>query len=608
MASRTQLFKMLPWTGGINTSLDASMIPPNQLTIADHVIFDTRVSKKTRDGINFNWDSLTSGATSVVGQHDFWFGATTKTQKKVAVFSDGKVYSYTSSGTATQLTVNGKAWTGTLTSACLITFNNKCFIAVSGAGNQMKYWDGTNNVEDAFGTYQYITSVSRASSTTTKTLIFNTTFPGANGSTVIVAGAGNSTYNGTFTVTGLSTTSVTNDTITYTSTTLSEGTTADTAISIAAPAPLASFLREHLGRIFCNDKTTPDRLHYCQTGDNTLWNGYGDSGALDIFVGDGDPIGLNGITPTFKGELFVGKQTKLYRLEGYAPEEFFVSKVSDSIGFASHSSIASIDQDDVYFVSLKGVHSLVATQAYGDFSSSYVSADIQKTFNDSFNKSRLANVWGAYNPNINSVTFTFSSVSSSSNDSIYLYNIPTKAWYTWSGISCQSLIVANDSDKYRFYIGSNTGRIAKTFNGTFYDVSAAGVNTAITYHLTTGQIFLDDNPYNLKTIRRLTLFYRPTGTYNLVVNLTVDNHIVNSENSLNFSDTTSVALVGSTFITGSSLVGYTVNMSPYTKTVDGVGRCIQLDIRQTQTNASVELQGFAIEYDSLGPVAETFLS
>ena len=45
MPARTQLFQLLPWIGGVNTSQDDSLIPPNQLVRADNCIFDTKGSR-----------------------------------------------------------------------------------------------------------------------------------------------------------------------------------------------------------------------------------------------------------------------------------------------------------------------------------------------------------------------------------------------------------------------------------------------------------------------------------------------------------------------------------------------------------------------------------
>lgn len=628
MPAQTRTLTVLPWVGGLNTSQDASMIPANQLQTCDNIIMDTRGSKKKRDGVKFNWDNGTTGTDSVIGLHDFWYGTSSKAQRQVSVLSNRKIYSY-NAGTRTELTVDGTAWSGTLTSCSMITFGNKVFIAVSGSNNVVKYWDGSNNVQDLYANYNNV-SLKRSSTTTTRTLVFSAAFGNGDpaaivGSTVVVA-AGPASYNGTFTVASLATTTVANDTITYVAgSSVTEGLTTDTSFQVGKPGPQCSILREHLGRIFGNDKTNLDRLHYSQTYDPFQWLGVGDSGARDIGTGDGDPSGITGITPTFKGNIFVGKKTKLYRCGGDPSGfQFFIEPVSTSIGFSSHNSIAPIDEDDVYFVSQKGVHSLATTQAYGDFDlSKYVSSDIQRTFNESFAPSRLTNTWGVYLPNINSVAFTFTSLGASTNDSLYLYHVPSKSWYTWSGISCESIIVSNDSDKRRFYIGSATNRVAKTFNGTNYDISAAGVNTAVSYHIKTGVIFPDANqsvtqagytPPNgdalsvTKGFKRLIMYYKPSGTYSLTVTVKVDNFSIPATNSLVFSDTSTGDLVGTTFITGTSIVGYESVMSAYSRVIDGYGKGVTIEITQSGVDQTVEIQGFGIEYEVAGMVPEVFLS
>jgi hypothetical protein len=616
MPSRTQLFMQLPWIGGVNTSIDEAMIPANQLTVADNVVFDTRGSRKKRPGITYNWDSGSDTSNSLLAIHDYWFGTTSKTQRRVAVHSDGKVYSYDSSGTRTQLTDIGAAWIGTLTSASMITFNNKCFIGVSGTTNAVKYWDGSGNLQDWFSAYP-VSTISRSSSGTTRTIIMNAAFPGAALSTVVISGMGNASYNGTFTVATVTTTAVANDTITFTGTgALTESTTAATAGTLGQPGPAASFMREHLGRIFCNDKSNTDLLHYCETGNHTKWLGWGDSGAFPIGEGDGDPLGLTGIFPTFQGDTFVGKQTKLYRLTGNSPDFINIQLISDGIGVESHNSIAAIDQDDVMWVSSKGVHSLSASNNYGDFSSSYVSVDIQKTFNDSFDRSRLRFVQAAYLPQINSIAFAvtenspkgLSLTTTSVNNAIWLYNINIKAWYRWSDIPCQALAVVNDTDKRRFYIGTHTGRIAKTFTDNLYDISSGGVNTAIAFRLVTGQLFVDSNPYTVKGFKRFILFYKPHGTHNINVNVRIDNFALDSSNSLSFNAIGSSAVLGTTFTLGQSVLGYDVVLGPYAQSIDGIGRGCKIEITELGINEDVEIQGFALEYELNGTGQEVVLN
>src|SRR5690606_5211037 len=110
-------------------------------------------------------------------------------------------------------------------------------------------------------------------------------------------------------------------------------------IDLAGSPPEASFLREYLGRVWCNDKNDKDRLHYSTPGNEEEWGGVGDSGAIDIGIGDGDPEGITNAF-VFKGVLFVAKRTKLYKILGDTPETFHVVLVSDGIGCVSPSYAA----------------------------------------------------------------------------------------------------------------------------------------------------------------------------------------------------------------------------------------------------------------------------
>jgi hypothetical protein len=611
MAQRTQLFQMLPWSGGVNTSIDEALIPANQLTVADNVVFDTRGSKRIRDGINLNYDNQTARSANVIGIHDYWYGDTTKTQKRVFVTSDRKVYSEVD-GLVTELTVGGEAWTGTLTTCSMLTFNNLVFIAVDGAANVMKQWSGSGNVSDVSSATGY-TTVSRSSSGTTKTLKLSATVTADVGMRFVVSGVGGSGYNGTWTLA-----SVAGDTITFVSDTAStEGTTADTGGSIGLTAPLASILREHQGRIFCNDKSRPDRLHYSAVADHTTWGGTGDSGAIDIGVGDGDPEGLTGISPTFKGTLFVGKRSKLYRISGYEPESWQVETVSSGVGVVSHNSFAAVDQDDLFFVSEKGVHSIQATQSYGDFASVFVSTDIQRTFNDEWSRSRLKYVQAGYVDSLNCVAFAVTETSgtgrvntdTTENNAIWLYNIPFKAWFRWPDISCQALTVCNDADRKRLYLGTSEGRLSKTMVDDFYDTDTAGDQAAVRMRLVSGLVFVDESPYTVKGFKRFVLYYRPTGTHNITCQLKIDNFTLDAVNTMSFSETGSSALLGPTgsFTLGVDTLGYSAVLGPSTRHTDGYGRGVRVTIESNSVGADVEIQGFGIEYEPAGSSPETFI-
>lgn len=513
MPLRTKLFSLFPWVGGVNTALDPSTIPSNQLIQADDVIFGTRGSRRKREGINHAWDSASNGSTSLIGLHDFWFGATTKSQRLVAIASDKAAYSYT---TGTRATISGgTAWASTITNVSMATMNNLCVIAVDGTGNIMKKWSGSGNIADLLGT-----------------------------------------------------------------------------------PPVASICREYRGRLWTNDKTNCDRLHYSTIANCEEWNGVGDSGAIDIGVGDGDPDGITAIFPGFKDTLFVAKRTKLYRIDGDTPENFSVRLVSNGVGCVSHNSCATVDQDDIVFMSERGIHSLMATANFGDFEGAYLSADIQTTFNENFKKSRRKYTWAAYLSEINSVAFavTDTDYSDTVNKAIWLYNLPLKSWYRWPNIVCQSLIVANDSDRKRFYFGTATTRVSQALAGTNYDTLASAAFGAVEgFTLKTGVIFPEEDPFTVKYFKRFVLYYKPIGTNTVTVNLRIDNA---PTQSVAYQEETSGDLLGTTFILGASVLGSSHTMQPYTRSIDGAGRGIQVTIVEDGIDGPLEIQGFGLEYES----------
>jgi hypothetical protein len=57
MPSRTLKFTKIPWTGGINTSVDQGVVSDNDLTVADNVVFSSTSARVKREG-NERFDAL----------------------------------------------------------------------------------------------------------------------------------------------------------------------------------------------------------------------------------------------------------------------------------------------------------------------------------------------------------------------------------------------------------------------------------------------------------------------------------------------------------------------------------------------------------------------
>lgn len=354
-------------------------------------------------------------------------------------------------------------------------------------------------------------------------------------------------------------------------------------------APDASLMTSHLSRLWCNDKSDPHRLHYSTTGNDEEWNGVGDSGAIDVFPGDGDPVGITNIF-TYKGVLMVQKKNSIYRLTGDTPETFRLDAVSKGLGAEAPMAV-NVDQDDVVFVSRRGFHSAQATIQFGDISSKFLSAKIQNTFN-TWQASRLQFVQGAWVPELNSLAFAVTA-SGSTNNEVWLYNVEVQAWYRWPSISCQALSTRLFGNQTKLVFGTTDGRIIQAQNGDFEDFSG----TAYPYKVRTGRIYPGGNPNSTKAFKRVGFVYKPIGDFSFSVRVKIDN---GATQALTFSQESTTEKLGVDFILGQSVLGFDSVLSPYLNSIDGYGRGLTLELDQTSLDQQVEIYGFIIEYEEEG--------
>jgi len=367
--------------------------------------------------------------------------------------------------------------------------------------------------------------------------------------------------------------------------------------ALGGSPPDFSIMAEHLDRLWTNDKANPDRLHYSSPGNPEEWNGVGDSAAIDIGVGDGSSEPITGIFKTFKGVLHVAKGSKLYRVRGDAPENFTVELVTAGLGVVSHSSIVPVDQDDLVFASKKGFHSLAATANFGDMESKFLSRQIRPHF-QSWAQGRLKFIQGAYIPELNSVAFSVSEETDSTQSNIWLLNVELGAWYRWPSVSCEALASALISNVNTLVLGTTDGRIIKTQNGTFTDFGSTGTS----YRIKTGRIYPDGNPQTLKAFKSVSFFFKPLGAFTFTLQAQVDGGAIQSQS---FSETVGGDALGVDFLLGSSILGSDWPLGPYTVPIDGVGRGITLDVVQSSTGEQVEIYGYAIGYEPIGVAQET---
>jgi hypothetical protein len=607
MARRTQTFQLLPWEGGLNSSVDAGMLPQGDLTIADNIVYTTNGAKVKRQGFDY-LDAL----------------------------SDPPAITHrASSGTTRTLTFASALRPAGPTIDKLVP-GESITITTTASGNEPDYYDGTVTILTVVGSTITYTgtggslneattatstlSIARATSTIAIHDYWRTTISNAKEQLLFAAtnvpqfftydGSGRRTYltdSGTAYTAAATVinTCVLNDRLIIAVNTIGDKPkkyrpeTNAAVQDLGGTPPDFSLMRVHQQRLWTNDKVNKDRLHYSSTANPEEWNGDGDSAYLLVEPGDGDAEGITAIFSPFKGSLFVTKGRKTYQVVGDSPENYQILAVTDGMGAVSHKSVEAVDLDDVVYMSKKGIHSLAATASYGDFSASFVSQKIQPTF-DSFNQSRLKYVQSAYIPDLNSIAFGVTASSSeSANNDLYLYNILVKQWYRWPDVSCQAVARYIDStSKTKLLLGTNNGKIISTQNGEYTDFSTSGIG----YRIKTGSLYPGGDIASIKAFKKLSFVYKPIGNFTFTVNFKIDNYPVQS---LSFGQVSGLDILGTTFVLGSSVLGSSAILSTYTLPVDGYGRGCSIEITQSGTDESIAIYGVIIEYEPADLSQET---
>lgn len=586
MPRRTQIYQQLPWIGGINTSVEAGVLPPQDLTICDNVQLLSSGIKTKREGFSYFNESTT--AAPIIHIKDYWrFTGSAQAQQIVAVTSTPAVYTYTSGGTRSTASAQASTFTVTIASPAVFTVASTAnyFVGMplrftttgalpTGLSTSTTYYvsevtsgtdfkitatlNGTTNITTTgtqSGTHSlssvttFATSAARANSVSMneKLILF---FDGANNKPRV--------WNGT---------------IMY---------------DLVSNAPDASFGTVFLSRVWTNDKNYPDRVHYSATGSITDWQGASDSGALDIRPGDGDSEGITAIF-AFKGRLFVAKRNRLYQVLGDSPENFQVLDVSSGLGVENQAAVAAVDQNDVLYMSNKGFHSVGTTSSYGDFQAQFLSAKIQPSFND-WELSRAKYTQAAYIPTLNSVVFSIAETATNAQDNLWLYNTQVKEWYRWPNVDAQALAPVLLSGKLVLFIGTSTGKIIRAQNGTKTDFGS----TAIQYQVKTGTLYPDQNPIGTKGFKKLTLFFKPKSSYSFIARVKIDGF---QEQIVGFSGTALGDRLGTNFVLGASVLGTDLPFVPHSIAIDGYGHGVTIDISQSGTGEDVDIYGFALEYE-----------
>jgi hypothetical protein len=222
----------------------------------------------------------------------------------------------------------------------------------------------------------------------------------------------------------------------------------------------------HPPRVWGGAKATSTSLNQAPRGSVTgihqdrLWIGNLDSnGSRLIGSGVGDPFAwslgrtfpqdpisltldtddqddITAITPTPQGDLIVFKTNSTHRYAGlirHPPpggrQEFVRSVVSKKIGCASSATVEQAG-DDILWMSHVGVHSLGATDKYGDFETDYISSPVSDIWRD-IPTARLKNCQAAYHSRLGMYLLGVPTRDSRFLNKLLALNRRTNQWMIW---------------------------------------------------------------------------------------------------------------------------------------------------------------------------------
>src|SRR3990167_6207791 len=177
-------------------------------------------------------------------------------------------------------------------------------------------------------------------------------------------------------------------------------------LNLGGSPPQGSLYRTHAGYGWLGGiQSAPHTVYKSDADDPENWSS-GSAESITVNDGDGDPDGVTALFPTFYEDMYVAKRRMLYRIRQSSTGTFSVALILAGVGCVSHNSVVAL-QNDIIFASERGIHSLAATQKYGDVESAFLTAPIHDIYNEKLDFSRAKQMNACYIPEFNSYMVTF---------------------------------------------------------------------------------------------------------------------------------------------------------------------------------------------------------
>lgn len=364
-------------------------------------------------------------------------------------------------------------------------------------------------------------------------------------------------------------------------------------------------LRQHQSRMFyAGNPDEPDTLYYSAA---TLYNDFSttatnSAGNIQIFPGDGDPVGITAIFPSINSqELYVAKLTKIYKVitSDPDPNNWGIVLVTDGAGCVNHNTARTIDQQDVYFESLLGCHSLLQIlQDRIAIAGKLLSKDITPNFTKVINPILKPQHAAVYWPEEEAYILTCQGIGSSYENFAYNYHVETNQWSIWTNDAASAWnypVLRYDpaTGTHILYFLSNAGYINYVNLDSLNDFT----DYAVSHQVTTAVLKPQDNTFlRESTFTDAFLLFKATTDLNFFVQYKIDNSAQNTESG--YLPVFASNLLGTTLLGTGFILGVPSNTRPVPIPISGVGYGLTLSVVHSSQSEAFELYGLIVKYEN----------
>lgn len=220
-------------------------------------------------------------------------------------------------------------------------------------------------------------------------------------------------------------------------------------------ATFPTFGTLHSGRVFAGGNASdPHRIYYSTLTDHEDFTGAG-SGTFAIYPGEGERLVA---AMSFRGALVLFKYpTGIYVLNTTDPQpaNWVLTVLTRAVGTLNQHSVVQIEADTLYLDRIGNIHSLVATDTFGDVTTSDIgdSNDISPFMRTTMNMDALGRIQAIWYPSKNQAWFAMSRLGTSDNDFRFIVSFegmtqqgPVPKFFMSRRDICISLWVRPDAD------------------------------------------------------------------------------------------------------------------------------------------------------------------